>query len=273
MEIIEQSVEILDRSNQLKVIELAGRTCWKSESKIHDYSCQQFVKNIIKVKHLSVIEHGVACFKVRDTSMQDYLDKAKFITIRDNHATGNYRAWLELIQSKHCFLNGVLRAALHKIEPVIFDATAAFINTEKYLQNIQDQDHISARFITDRSVTHELVRHRNDIAFSQESQRYVNYQNGVQYIKQINMSTNMLRSYFAQNEAHYKQLIEEGHKPQHARCVLMNAVKTEIVVTANIKEWKHIIALRTSKAAHPQIRALINDFKEKTNRLQPCFLS
>lgn len=125
---------------------------------------------------------------------------------------------------------------------------------------------ITVRFICDRGVTHELVRHRL-AAFSQESTRYANYSKDkfgseITVIRPLfwakgtpeyqRWHESMLRA-----EADYMALLEMGAKAQEARSVLPNSLKTEIVMTANLREWRHVIALRSSPAAHPQIREIM----------------
>jgi len=121
---------------------------------------------------------------------------------------------------------------------------------------------LSVRFICDRGVSHEIVRHRL-CAFTQESTRYCNYsKKGMAFIRPLfwtEDSTNysLWKQAMMFAEAHYDQLIKGGASPQEARSVLPNSLKTEIVVTANLREWRHILRLRTSKAAHPQMRELM----------------
>jgi thymidylate synthase (FAD) len=126
-------------------------------------------------------------------------------------------------------------------------------------------EHVSAsvRFITNRGVTHELVRHRL-CAFSQESTRYVNYGGkDIQFIQPVwedavsKQSVSDWTFAMKESERRYNDLLAEGWRPEQARDVLPNALKTEIVVTANLREWRHIFRLRTSKAAHPQMRTLM----------------
>lgn len=138
---------------------------------------------------------------------------------------------------------------------------------EKFVRNIIKHNHqsvlehisLSIRFITDRGVTHELVRHRL-ISASMESTRYVRYANGMEFVAPVGMSSDGLNVWVdacAESEKHYLALLVEGEPPEQARSVLNHSVKTEIIVTANLREWMHIIKLRGSKAAHPQIRELI----------------
>jgi thymidylate synthase (FAD) len=122
---------------------------------------------------------------------------------------------------------------------------------------------LSVKFIVDRGVSHELVRHRI-ASFAQESTRYCNYSkdkfgNELTFIKPLFWEGND-EFYPAwvdsmQNaERNYNYLISIGAKPQEARSVLPNSLKTEIVVTANYREWRAFFKLRTAPAAHPQMR-------------------
>lgn len=157
---------------------------------------------------------------------------------------------------------------------------------------------LSVRIVCDRGVTHEIVRHRV-ASYSQESTRYCNYSNDkfgneLTFIKPcwFNMSNeecnrecnsdnfydglrpidvkldefNWLRA-MSYAENYYFNLLSLGWTPQEARSVLPNSIKTEIVMTMNLREWRHFLKLRTSKAAHPQMRQVANMiltmFKEK----------
>lgn len=163
----------------------------------------------------------------------------------------------------------------YKSENKIDDGTA-----EKFVGNIIKRGHesvlehisFSVRFVTDRAVTHELVRHRL-ASFSQESQRYVAYDGDMEFIRQVDM--NMVSEAAWQDcmevsEAAYIALRKNVKlSPQLARSVLPNSTKTEIIVTANLREWRHILKLRTSKAAHPQMRALMIPLLNKLKKLIP----
>ncbi len=149
-------------------------------------------------------------------------------------------------------------------------------SAEKFIRGIVKSGHesvlehvsITVRFICDRGVTHELVRHRL-AAYTQESTRYCNYTRmGMQFIKPCFWSEgddNYKIWYVAMADAErrYSLLIQEGASPQEARSVLPNSLKTEIVATANIREWRHILSLRTAKAAHPQMREIMCQLLDK----------
>lgn len=161
-------------------------------------------------------------------------------------------------------------------------------SAEKFVRGILKRGHeaviehvsISARFICDRGVTHEIVRHRV-ASYCQESTRYCNYSQDkfdggqITFIKPLFWEeTDALSTPYRvwkeamQNiENTYLWLIDHGAQPQEARSVLPNSVKTEIVMTCNLREWRHFFRLRCAKAAHPQMRQvalmLLKEFHEK----------
>lgn len=187
MKIISPFHEILfiqDGGLVLRHIEVAGRTCYKSEDKITHNSSKSFVKGIIKSGHHSVIEH---------------------------------------------------------------------VN-------------ITVRFVCDRGVSHELVRHRL-AAFSQESTRYANYSK-----EKFGRELTVIKPSFWSKESDayeqwlgamknaessYLNLLKSGVKAEEARSVLPNSLKTEVVMTCNLREWRHVLQLRCSKASHPQMREIM----------------
>ncbi len=133
---------------------------------------------------------------------------------------------------------------------------------------------IIVRFTTNRGVTHELVRHRM-CSFAQESTRYVRYDGNMEFIEPVwwdkssDEQKKLWEKAMTDAEAHYLKLLETGWKPQEAREVLPNSLKTEIVVKANIREWRHIFDLRCSAGAHPQIRELMIPLREELKTLLP----
>lgn len=144
-------------------------------------------------------------------------------------------------------------------------------SAEKFLANIIKRGHeavlehysFTVKFICDRGVSHEIVRHRM-ASYCQESTRYCNYSKdgfgrGITVIRPCYLTPNSSGMVFWEHackvaEDCYLNLLERGYTPQEARAVLPNSLKTEVVMTANIREWRHFLKLRTSAAAHPQIR-------------------
>ncbi len=121
----------------------------------------------------------------------------------------------------------------------------------------------SFRIVTDRGITHEIVRHRL-ASYAQESTRYCNYSadkfgNELSFIEPPGMNTaqkNHWEFTCKECEDGYFEMIKAGSSPQIARSVLPNCLKTEIVMMANFREWMHFIKLRAAKTAHPQIRPI-----------------
>jgi thymidylate synthase (FAD) len=122
---------------------------------------------------------------------------------------------------------------------------------------------VSVVIVCDRGVTHELVRHRL-ASYSQESTRYCNYGKEkfgaeITFVQPSFELNDVDKAILAVIESHYLLRLETGLTPQEARYFLPNGLKTEIIVTANIREWRHIFALRTSPKAHPDIRRITTD--------------
>lgn len=143
-------------------------------------------------------------------------------------------------------------------------------------ESVLEHGSITVLFVCDRGISHELVRHRI-ASFSQESTRYCNYGKGkfgteITVIEPCFWSKDDLRYELWHNamnyaEDHYLRLLEHNATPQEARSVLPNSLKTEVVVTANPREWIHIFRLRTANTAHPQMREIMiplaKEFTEK----------
>ena len=146
--------------------------------------------------------------------------------------------------------------------------------------SVLEHHSVTVKVICDRGVSHEIVRHRI-ASYTQESTRFCNYAKGrfgseISVIKPCfwddrNESERRMYSIWYSTiekiEKSYLALIEAGATPQEARSILPNSLKTEIVVTMNLREWRHFFTLRTSKNAHPQMReistALLSEFKKR----------
>lgn len=157
-------------------------------------------------------------------------------------------------------------------------------SAEKFVEMIMKNGHLSViehfsltvRIICDRGVSHEIVRHRL-ASYTQESTRYCNYSQGkfggeLTVIKPCFWAEGdkkyvIWKKTIDQIEKAYNEMIELGANPQEARSILPNSLKTEIVMTMNLREWRHFFELRTSEAAHPQMREiaipLLKEFKER----------
>lgn len=169
-------------------------------------------------------------------------------------------------------------------------------SAKKFVKMLIDRDHqamiehssLSVKFVVDRGVSHELVRHRI-ASFAQESTRYVNYSlekfgNEINVInirnsidldnKMKNMDSDTISAIMCEwclamedAEKHYMKMMDLGATPQIARSVLPNSTKTEITITANYREWRNFFKLRVPKTAHPSMREvtipLLNELKRR----------
>lgn len=137
---------------------------------------------------------------------------------------------------------------------------------------------ITVKFICDRGVSHELVRHRL-ASYCQESTRYCNYaKDGFGYeitvikpifLKKKSLGWYMWRDSCRRAETAYFAMLDMGCTPQEARSVLPNSLKTEVVMTANLREWRHFFKLRTAPAAHPQMREIAVPLLHRMQKLVP----
>ena len=155
-------------------------------------------------------------------------------------------------------------------------------SAENFVKNLVKRGHhamiefgdITVRFITDRGVTHELVRHRL-CSFAQESTRYVKYDNNMEFIEPVwwdsSTETEQMIWFTAMESAEncYIDLMDQGWKAQQARSVLPNSLKTEIVMKGNVREWRHIFSQRCAKTAHPQMQELMMPFFEEIKKRIP----
>lgn len=158
-----------------------------------------------------------------------------------------------------------------------------FVRTliERGHESVLEHESITVRFICDRGISHEIVRHRI-ASFSQESTRYCNYsndrfRNNITFIKPCFLEDGtggykLWKQAMFVAEKEYFDLLNWGFTSQEARSVLPNSTKTEIVMTANLREWRHFLKLRTAKAAHPQMRELtVPLLKELQERIPVVF--
>jgi thymidylate synthase (FAD) len=159
-------------------------------------------------------------------------------------------------------------------------------------ESVLEHHGFSVRFICDRGISHELVRHRI-ASFSQESTRYVGYKDAAEFIIPSWMdlepvefdaedSIFICELWEGKSQADiwwmgsmidaaikYSCLLKENWRPEQARSILPNSLKTEIVMTANLREWRHFFKLRTSDAAHPDMRAITRPLLEGVKKTIP----
>ena len=253
-----------------KQIERVGRVCYKSEDKITEGSAKPFVDRMIKSGHGAMLEHGTVYLKFETVKSA--------IHPLDKYYHNKY--------SKVCTEEG-----LTKQTKIVFVTTNLRVLIEndwkddlQYLCEPTEyhERRVTVHFVCDRGVSHEFVRHRV-MSFAQESTRYCNYSkdkfgNELTFIQPCWLDDERLKLYgpyhtiirdkspesiFIANlnnaERDYLDLISLGWKPQEARAVLPNSLKTELVVTGFTSDWNHFFDLRargTTGAPHPQAKEL-----------------
>jgi thymidylate synthase (FAD) len=305
MKFIEPSVEIIQQEpgidGMMKIIEMAGRTAYKSEDHITEDSAKRFVKMLKDKKHGAALEHGTCYLDIPKEVWNDLVDDhdLNFIDcpyqwfgysgLTDDyiHLTTNYRVLVE--HGYESLLDGM-------VEP-----------TEEDFENEIFKRRITVKFTCDRGVSHEFVRHRV-FSFLQESTRYCNYGkdkfgNQITFIiprwihdiqeeiaSTVDSATGLSREYFrdyqtdilmnnlttvdrtvssymdtlqAIEDCYLDMTMEDGLKPQQARQILPNALKTELIMTGTIEQWEGFFKLRCAPSAHPDAKHLADMLREK----------
>ena len=284
MKLIKPSFEIIEQQSGLdglyKQIELAGRTCYKSEDKITENSAKKFVDRMIKSGHGAMLEHGTVYLTIptqnrnSEKYKRNHYSAVNIVSVDGingrTFVTTNYRVLVE---------NEWLDDLKYICEPTEFH-----------------EKRISVRWTCDRGVSHEFVRHRV-FSFAQESTRYCNYSkdkfgneltfiiptwltlpesnytycdgdwiDANKQVIQISEDEENVHSFLNTldcSEYQYTMLMNAGWKPQQARQVLPNALKTELVMTGFESDWKHFFELRCDTAAHPDARKLALELYNK----------
>jgi len=182
------------------------------------------------------------------------------------------------------FIEKAGRTAYKSEDRITSDSAKKFIASiiKSGHESVIEHFTISVRFICDRGISHELVRHRI-ASFTQESGRYCNYSKD-----KFNKEITVIEPFFWEKdsiqyllwkehcedaELTYLALLEEGATPEQARSVLPNSLKTEVFQTMNLREWRHFLKLRTSKKAHPQMRELVIPLLREFQSEFPTFFS
>lgn len=274
MELINQSYEICKThgytlQDVYKDIERAARISYKSEDKITEDSAEKMVQRLISMKHHSPLEFGTIYLKIEQITCCNIIMKA--------NAKGCFaKPWVhrnEVIENE----NG------RNVHYWYITTNYRFIvenRLEDLLQYMCDptehhQRRTTVKFITNRAVSHELVRHRS-MSFMQESQRYVAYDrdkfgNELTFIKpawkqpELGEDTNetvLMNLLFSHIEDTYMKLRAFGLTPQQARTVLPNATKTELYMCGFDKDWEHFFDLRDKTHVDPQMYDLVHPLHE-----------
>ena len=292
-------------------IEKVARTCYKSEDKITEDSAAKFVGNLISRGHEAMIEHWPLIFKTNSGTYEDFKSDWNLLIEGCNIPlterlrpylrfsdcdfddgdiryiiSGNMRAWRDY--AKACvtgfglipqYMWGMVRnyplffPEYQSYIPEIFTNNLFIPISVNELNNFERTIHqdITMKFICDRGVSHEIVRHRV-ASFAQESTRYCNYSKD-KFGEEITVVKpswcdndsdlyKVWRDTCIQAEGSYFYMLSEDATPQEARSILPNSLKTEIIVTMNLDGWKHFFDLRCAQGAHPDMKKVASMAKD-----------
>lgn len=285
MRLIKPNVEIIkqeeyDLNHIFKFIELAGRTCYKSEDKITEDSAKEFVDRMIKSGHGAMLEHGTVYleFHTKDPSVvgeEEYHNQQAVLNILINKYTNNKYSIVKIN---------------HYYDTVFITTNYRILVENEWLDDLKylckpttfHAKRTTVKFICDRGVSHEFVRHRV-FSFAQESTRYCNYtkdkfnneltfilpnwvNENYKNIENSELTDLTFRMFLEKAEETYFLLLKLGWTPQQARNVLPNSLKTELVMTGFNDDWENFFELRCAPNAHPQAKELADMLKDKFNK-------
>lgn len=251
-------------------IEIAGRTCYKSEDKITPDSAKKFVERMVKSGHGAMLEHGTVYLFLTMSSRQQYFKYCSNpYSVANSTGEAEKGTWNGFVTTNYRVL----------VENGWLDDLEYICNPGK-----EHEKRITVRFVCDRGVSHEFVRHRV-FSFAQESTRYCNYSKdkfgkectfiipiwfnkymGEDYSNRHTMNwqdgldvadaeTNWLYAMLFAEKTYFSSL-ENGMIAQQARAVLPNSLKTELIMTGTLTQWEGFFKLRDAESAHPQAREL-----------------
>lgn len=283
MKIIQPSFSIMEQGFGVdgiyKQIELAGRTCYKSEDRITETSAKAFVERMVASKHTAMLEHGTVylAFSI-----------APMYTMAAN-GWGKYTNNPYSRDCDICVIDGVDMVAIATNYRVLVEN--GWLEDLRYLcePTANHEQRVTVHFVCDRAIANEFVRHRV-FSFAQESTRYCNYSKD-KFDKEL---TFIAPSWFKEEVSYEKGGLEDansqifvescelaeknyldmlefgGAKPQDARAILPLSLKTELIMTGFVSDWKHFFDLRalgTTGAPHPDASKLAiplyNEFKKR----------
>jgi thymidylate synthase (FAD) len=254
------NVEGYDMPSILKQVEKCSRVSYKSEDKITEESYKKFFDMLCSRGHYSPLEFGSIYLTVPLTIVNNDLAESSWDILRkDSHTKVD-------VDSYYYYFSTNLRV----ITEYHLEETLKFLTPPTQFHD----ERITVKFVTNRAISHELVRHRV-FSFIQESQRYCNYSkekfgNEVTFITPNWLDTSKTIAKLEWNEAmmnaeaSYILLLQEGLKPQQARVVLPNSCKTEICMCGFKSDWDKFFALRDSPTADPQMQDLVKPLHELT---------
>ena len=286
MRLISPSVEILQQgpgeSGIYEHIELIGKTCYKSTPQGGEKAVQ-FVDKMVANKHFAMLEHGTVYLRI-PYMLLHRLTHPGLVSKYEQNPYSRVNIGLEYCQNWGFDLENVIHNPSSSIPYAYVTTNLRVIYENGWVEDLQylckepyaqHEKRYSARFITDRGVSHELVRHRV-FSFAQESTRYCNYSKEkfgktLTFIKPVwyDDAESRIKQDFEAcldwSASTYLGLLQEGYTPQQARQVLPNALKTEICMTGFASDWVHFFDLRyrgTTGKPHPDMLYVATELHE-----------
>lgn len=288
MKIIEPSAMIVDDEfNNLSTyqrIDKAASICYQRPPKPTEEEAILFCVSMLTRRHFATLEFATVHLCIDCETVEDQLRGEKYIQVSKLSGfrsvfivSGSIRAFIE---SKNVgimnYIKQYLSLEYHYFFTEHIGNTYDFIRFAKPEEIPDDHKHIMVRLICDRTVSHQIVRHR-PCSFLQESQRFCRYEDEVVFIRPAWYSLSDER--FCQASKHWEDHCTESERlykhllkslsPQQARLVLPNSTKTEVLVYTNVPEWKHILALRDSNKADPEMKKVMYPLHREFNSKFP----
>lgn len=306
--IVEPGYEFIpppEPGHELEFLELCTRTCYKSEGNIGPGSAERLMKKVVNdYGHYSVTEHLSCIITLKDpyagemflTALLEANPLIRFTLDEDGdrlRMSGNIRMWRDFNDNyppkghAKCWIGKGIDYCLHQQWPFFFEDPGRedkkiYLEDSNPLTNtslltpaeLGKHTTLTCRIIGDRTMSHQLVRHRL-AAYSQESQRYCNYgKKGFQFIVPPSVKGKDFEGQFvaeavAAYEA-YNRMVAYGLKPEDARMLLPNCCKTEVVTTYTLDVWKHVFEHRANNPkAQWQIRGIMQGIQKEFQKLLP----
>lgn len=288
MKLVQSNAELIQETNPYKLVELIGRTCYKSEDKITDDSYIKFVQNLIARKHYAMLEHGRVTFVVRDLDPyllvgvpgvhiardSGYMNcKAYVISVSLSHLYNEkwtwLRPWFDVMRkiAEDVYLYGNSSSyRFGNVTMIDCNYSESYVD-EVVLSAPNEFKYRTIKFVCDRGVSHELVRHR--CAVAQSSTRYCNYSKDKFGNEVTFVEPNDYEFWTQEDKQHFEKFLkscedeymymirERAFTPQQARAVLPNALQTEVILTMDLNQWEHFFNLRLfgeTGAPHPDMK-------------------
>ena len=268
MKVIKQSAHIVKdwpKMNLYERCEFAGRISHASEDKIKEGSAGDFVRRIVKLGHESVFEFAriKSCLSI-ETGTYNYKENLR--TVR-----AHCKKYLEHNNSN--YLKEYLHAlSLSRLYPAFFSDIESdyFRDDDHGVTYERDDEWIPVLIITNRAISHQLVRYRKDVVYLQQSQRYVKYDD-IEFIdpevyfdeSNPDKMWQIWEDEMYRAAKYYEYCLTQGYSAQAARLFLPNSTATKLIMYASPDTWRHVFEQRISDKADPMIRELLEPLKEE----------